>query len=31
MIKLWAYRVKQGLNTLNDVPVRYRDEVAKLL
>ena len=27
MVKLWAYRVEKGLNTIEDVPERYREQV----
>ena len=27
MVKLWAMRVKIGLNTIEEVPERYRDAV----
>lgn len=27
MVKLWAYRIEKGLNTIDDVPERYQDQV----
>ena len=31
MVKLWAYRVGKGLNALEDVPERYKEQVMQEL
>jgi len=31
MVKLWAYRVEKGLNTIEDVPERYKEQVMQEL
>lgn len=31
MIKLWAYRIEKGLNTIEDVPERYKEQVMQEL
>jgi len=31
MVKLWVYRIKKGLNTIDDVPERYREQVRQEL
>ena len=31
MVKLWAYRVEKGLNTIEDVPKRYKEQVMQEL
>lgn len=31
MAELWAYRVENGLNTLDEVPDVYREEVEQIL
>lgn len=31
MVKLWAYRIEKGLNTIDDVPERYQEQVRQEL
>ena len=31
MVKLWAWRVENNLNTIDDVPARYLERVKKEL
>ena len=31
MVKLWAWRVEKGMNTIDEVPERYLDGVKKEL
>lgn len=31
MVKLWAYRIEKGLNTIDDVPKRYQEQVRQEL
>ena len=31
MVKLWAYRIEKGLNTIEDVPERYQEQVRQEL
>jgi hypothetical protein len=31
MVKLWVYRIEKGLNTIDDVPERYQEQVRQEL
>ena len=31
MVKLWAYRIEKGLNSIDDVPERYQEQVRQEL